>query len=127
MLLCLLSQYLWHVYIHILFWGFTQLCGALYYSVLFCCFVPLVGFIYYYVLFGGFFPTLGFIYYSVLFGGVCPTLWGLYVIMSSSEVFCPNLCWVYILFCPLRRFMSHFVGLIYYYVLFGGLCPTLLG
>ena len=46
--------------------------------------------------------------------------------MSSSEVFV-QLCWVYILFCPLRRFLSHFVGFISHYVLFGGFCPTLLG
>ena len=51
---------------------------------------------------------------------------GLYIIMSSAEVFVP-LCWVYILLCPLRRFLSYFVGSIYYSVLFGGLCPTLLG
>ena len=69
---------------------------------------------------------IGFIYYYVLFGGFCPTLLGLYITMSSSEVFVP-LCWVYILLCPLRRFLSHFVGFIYYYVLFGGFCFTLLG
>ena len=76
--------------------------------ILFCplrrCLSHFVGFICYYVLFGGFLSQ--------------PVL-GLYIILSSSEVYVP-LCWVNILLCPLRRFMSHFVGLIYYSVLFGG-------
>ena len=55
----------------------------------------------------------------------CPTLLGLYIIMSSSEVFVP-LCGVYIIMSS-SEVLSHFVGLIYYHVLFGGFCPTLWG
>ena len=55
-----------------------------------------------------------------------PHFVGFCIILSSYGALVP-LYWVYILLCPLRRFLSHFVGFIYYYVLFGGFCPTLLG
>ena len=64
----------------------------------------------------------------------CPTSWGLYIIMSSSEVlshfvgfilcplrrFCPNVCWVHVLLCPLRRFLFQCLLLCWVYIL---LCP----
>ena len=50
---------------------------------------------------------------------VYPHFVGFCIILSSYGALVP-LYWVYILLCPLRRFLSHFVGFIYYYVLFGG-------